>query len=72
MTKVQVRLDLVRPLDENSGSVERAHSVYGIFHVQADPAANAIDVEYDATRLSIGMLRAELIKAGVPVTPTIR
>jgi hypothetical protein len=71
MTKVQVRFDLAKPLDENYDCIARAHSVYGIFAVKPEPAGGAVTVDYDASRLTLEQVRAELIKVGVPVSPKV-
>ena len=69
MTKVQMRFRLERPLDEQMmPRIASAHSVYGVMHIQAEPSANEIVVEYDASRLRREDVGAELKRKGIPIT----
>ncbi|HUS07626.1 MAG TPA: heavy-metal-associated domain-containing protein [Bryobacteraceae bacterium] len=68
MTKMQLKYDLLRPLDDKSmDSIARVHSVYGIQRVLVDPGMKSITVEYDATRLNPLEVEAALQKAGIPL-----
>ncbi len=70
MTKVQARFELTRPLDDDFACIGKAHGVYGINRVTVDPSQHAITVDYDASRLTLGDLRSELVRSGVPVKMT--
>ena len=68
MTKVQLRFELLRPLDESLlEQIARVHSVYGIVRVQIPPAMDQLLVEYDASRLNPHEVENVLQKAGIPV-----
>jgi len=68
MTKVQLHYPLVRRLDDSDfGAVARATSYYGIVRVKIDPSLEALDVDYDASRLSEKDVEAALQRFGLPV-----
>jgi hypothetical protein len=68
MTKVQLRYDLLRPLNnELLDQVARVHSVYGIIRVVVPPEADHLTVEYDASRLSALDVENVLQRAGFPI-----
>ena len=68
MTKVQIHFRLQRPLDESSlSSLAAAHAIYGIQKLRLAPTLDAVDVEYDATRLKPADVVSALSAAGVPV-----
>lgn len=68
MTKIQLQFRLTGPLDEPlMGRIARAHSIYGIQHVQVAPSLDALDVEYDASRLAAADVEAALHRAGIPM-----
>jgi hypothetical protein len=68
MTKVQLRYDLARPLDENlMEQIARMHSVYGILRVALAPSLDKLTVEYDASRLSAREVENVLHGAGLPI-----
>ena len=68
MTRVQLRYDLMRPLDETlMEQVARVHGVYGILRVQPSPSLDKLIVEYDASRLSAMEVETVLHKAGLPI-----
>ena len=68
MTKVQVRYELTRPLDENlMDRIARVHGVYGIERVIILPDDGKIVVEYDATRLNPREVESVLHRNGIPV-----
>ncbi len=70
MTKVQLRLELARPLEEeNMPAVALAHGVYGIIRVRIEPGGQAVVVEYDASHLQPREVESELIRCGLPVKP---
>lgn len=69
MTKVDLHFQLVRPLgDGDLESIARVNAVYGIQRVVLSlPGMDAVDVEYDATRMSPDDVRAALLRCGIPV-----
>lgn len=69
MTKVQLRYDLLKPLDDTLlVKIARVHTVYGILRVTVDPATmNRLVVEYDASRLSPLEVENVLHRAGLPI-----
>jgi hypothetical protein len=68
MTKVQIRFRLQRPLDDALlARVADAHAIYGIHRIRLSPAADALTVEYDATRLKPAEVESALAMAGVPL-----
>ncbi len=68
MTRVQVRYELERPLDERlMERIAAVHSIYGILRVQPATDFNGLVVEYDASRLTGADVDAALRRAGVPV-----
>jgi len=70
MTKVQLRYELLKPLDDTlMKRISDAHGIYGFQRIQVDPALDKITVEYDASRLSRGGMEAKLHGAGIPVKP---
>ena len=68
MTKVQIRFQLQRPLD-NAGltAIATANAIYGIQKIQVAPNLDALTVVYDATRLRPAEVEAALMGAGIPV-----
>ncbi len=70
MTKVQLRYELLSPLDDVLlKRISDAHGVYGFQRIQVEPSLTAILVEYDASRLSRDGVEATLHAAGIPVRP---
>jgi hypothetical protein len=70
MTKVQMGFRLERPLDQQLMSrMAQAYSIYGIQKIQISPSADALTVEYDATRLRPAEVHAALSAAGIPAIP---
>ena len=68
MTKVQIRFRLQKPLDDASlPHLAAANSIYGIQKLKVAPTLDALDVEYDATRLKAADVVNALSAAGVPV-----
>jgi len=68
VTKVQTRFRLQRPLDDSSlPLLAAAHAIYGIQKLKLSPAMDAVEVEYDATRLKAADVLNALSAAGVPV-----
>lgn len=68
MTKVQLHYSLLRPLsDSDAEAISKAHAYYGIMRIQIAPSADAITVDYDASRLSEKDVEAALHRFGVPV-----
>ena len=70
MTKVQLRYELLRPLDETlMKRISDAHGIYGFQRIQLEPSLDKIFVEYDASRLSRDGVEAKLHASGIPVKP---
>jgi hypothetical protein len=68
MTKVQLRFDLLKPLnDELMEKISWLHSVYGILKVSLAPDLNRLVVEYDASRLSPMEVENILHRAGISI-----
>jgi hypothetical protein len=68
MTKVQLRYDLTRPLNEDMmEQISKVHTVYGILRVRPNEASNGLIVDYDASRLSEMEVETVLHKAGIPI-----
>jgi hypothetical protein len=70
MTKVQLRYELLRPLDDVlMKRISDAHGIYGFQRIQVEPSLDKITVDYDASRLSRAGVEAKLHAAGIPVKP---
>ena len=70
MTKVQLRYELLRPLDDTLlKRISDAHGIYGFQRIQVEPSLDKITVEYDASRLTRNGVEAKLHGAGIPVKP---
>jgi hypothetical protein len=70
MTKVQLRYELLRPLDDVLlKRISDAHGIYGFQRIQVEPSLDKIVVDYDASRLSRANVEAKLHAAGIPVKP---
>ncbi len=68
MTKVQLHYPLVRPLaGADFDAVAQATSYYGIVRVKVAPSLGAVEVDYDASRLSEKDVEAVLKRFGVPI-----
>jgi hypothetical protein len=68
VTKVQIHLRLQRPLDDATlPHLAAANAIYGIQKLKLAPTLDAMDVEYDATRLKPADVVNALCSAGVPV-----
>ena len=68
MTKVDIHYDLVRPLtDADASAISDVHSWYGIVRVRVSPDTKAVDVEYDASRLSEKDVEGVLLRFGIPI-----
>lgn len=68
MTKVELHYSLLRPLtDPDAVAISKAHSYYGLLRIQVAPALDAIDLDYDASRLSEKDVEAALVRFGVPI-----
>jgi len=68
VTKVQIRLPLQRPLDDDTlKRLSATNSVYGIQKLRVAPTLDALEVEYDATRLKAADVVNVVSVAGVPV-----
>ena len=72
MTKVQTTYPLSRKLtDEDSASLVRVHSVYGILAVRPQRSLEELWMEYDASRLTPLDLTATLRTHGLPIIAPI-
>jgi hypothetical protein len=70
MTKVQVRFQLQKPLDDAMlARISDAHALYGIQRVKVAPSLDSLLVEYDATRLRPAEVESALAGAGISVSP---
>jgi|JI61114BRNA_FD_contig_21_7093212_length_287_multi_3_in_0_out_0_1 hypothetical protein len=70
MTKVQLRYELLRPLDDTLlKRISDAHGVYGFQKIAVEPSLDKILVEYDASRLTRDGVEAQLHAVGIPVRP---
>ena len=68
MTKVQLRYDLLRPLDEAlMEKIGWVRSVYGILNIALAPTLDKLVVDYDASRLSPLEVESILHRAGLPI-----
>ena len=68
MTKVDIHYDLERALaDSDAQSIANVHSWYGIIRVRVSSDEKAVDVEYDASRLSEKDVESVLIRFGIPI-----
>ena len=68
MTKVQLRYELLRPLDETlMKRISDAHGIYGFQRITVEPTQDKITVDYDASRLTRVGVEAKLHGAGIPV-----
>ncbi|HTP32327.1 MAG TPA: hypothetical protein VMJ75_09145 [Candidatus Acidoferrales bacterium] len=68
MTKVHIRFRLQKPLDDATlPHLAAAHAIYGIQKLKLAPTLDAVEVEYDATRLKPADVVRALSEAGVPV-----
>jgi hypothetical protein len=68
MTKVQIRFDLERPLDDHLlDCVSSLHGVYGMGRILPSPDLRSLMVDYDASRLSAFDVEAALRRAGIPI-----
>ena len=68
MTKVQLRYELTRPLDERlMTQLSNVNGVYGIERVSLARTLDGLLVEYDASRLNPLEVDSVLRSAGLPV-----
>ena len=68
MTKVQVRFQLQKPLDDAMlARISEASAIYGIQKLKVAPSLDALMVEYDASRLRPAEVEAALAGAGIPI-----
>ena len=69
MTKVQIRFELERPLDDELlNALSSAHGVYGMGRILPAPDLRSVLVDYDASRLNPREVEAVLLRAGLPIT----
>ena len=47
-------------------NIGRAGSVYGLTRIQVTPSLDGLIVDYDATRLTLADVEAQLRKLGIP------
>jgi len=70
MTKVQIRFRLPQPLDEPAlTAISTVNAKYGIQKIRVAPTLDALNVEYDATRLRPAEVEAAFAVAGIAVIP---
>ena len=70
MTKVTLRYDLARSLDdEDLENIALVHRTYGMSRVQPGPGQNQITVDYDASRLMKEDVEAVLTRHAIPIHP---
>jgi hypothetical protein len=68
MTKVELHYRVIAPLDEkHMNRIAEAHGVYGLVLVRLSPSLDALDVVYDASRLTREDVDATLARMGLPV-----
>lgn len=68
MSKTEILLELLRPLDEALlGRLMRAYSIYGFFALAPESDGRLLRVTYDATRLTDEEVISELRRLGIPV-----
>lgn len=68
MTKVQIRFDLERPLDDDLlVRMSAAHGIYGMSRILPAPDLRGLTVDYDASRLTAFEVEAALRRAGIPI-----
>jgi len=68
MTKVQIRFQLQKPLDDSTlPHLAAANAIYGIQKLKIAPTLDSVEVEYDATRLKAADVVNALWAAGVPI-----
>ena len=71
MTKVQIRFQLERPLEDAMlARLSNAYTQYGILKITLAPGLDSLVVEYDATRLRPAEVEAAIANAGIAVKPT--
>ncbi|MGB9611600.1 MAG: hypothetical protein ACP5U2_12715 [Bryobacteraceae bacterium] len=69
MSKTDILLELLRPLDENVlARMMRAYSIYGFVRLAPEQDGRLLRVTYDATRLTDEDVVSHLRRLGVPVT----
>lgn len=69
MSKTEIRLELLRPLDEKSlERLKRAHTIYGLMRIMPEVPGQALRVTFDATRLTEQDVVSALRRAGLPVS----
>jgi hypothetical protein len=70
VTKVQIHFRLEKPLDEATlPRLAATNAIYGIQKLKLAETLDAVDVEYDATRLKPADVVSALSAAGVAVLP---
>lgn len=68
MSKTEIVLELLRPLDEVlMARLMRAYSIYGFFALAPEQEGRRLRVTYDATRLTDEEVVSELRRLGIPV-----
>ena len=68
MTKVTLRYDLTRSLEEEDlENIARVHGTYGMARVQLGPGQDQITVDYDASRLLKNDVEAVLTGHFLPI-----
>jgi hypothetical protein len=68
MTKVQLRYDLLRPIDDQiMEQISKAHGIYGIHRITLAESLDKVTIEYDASRLSPLEIEQAMHGLGIPV-----
>jgi hypothetical protein len=68
MTKIQLKYELTKPLDDTLlDRISRVNGVYGIERIILSPGMDSITVEYDASRLNALEVESVLHQNGIPV-----
>lgn len=68
MTKVEVRYDLTKPVDDSlMEAISRAHGHYGLQAVKLHPNLDGLTVTYDASRMKLDDVDRALHAAGLAV-----
>ncbi|MCS7314200.1 MAG: hypothetical protein RMI94_02810 [Bryobacterales bacterium] len=70
MSKTEIVLELLRPLDDAlTARLMRAYAMYGFFALTPEADGRRLRVTYDATRLTEEQVVSELRRLGIPVAP---
>ncbi|MCC7497247.1 MAG: hypothetical protein IT160_06700 [Bryobacterales bacterium] len=68
MTKVQVEYEFDQPLAEGLlDRVAAAHRIFGMSRVRLNPELDRLEVDYDASRLTLAQVEAALRGLDLPI-----